>query len=126
MPPHARHIAAATLALVLCQTGVDQGNATVIRNTQGNPGVETGGYHLPPKSWPAIPYSVIGAIQNETRSCVWSWRWFASFLHRRGDPRQPPGNGPLGIVPLGIAPLGIGPLGIVPLGNIPASLPPLP
>jgi hypothetical protein len=89
MHPRIMQIAFATLVLLMCRAGADQGRATVVRDSRagsGNPAVEAGGYHLPHGPPPPVPYSLIGAIATESNSCVadaaWSRRWFSSFRFR--------------------------------------------
>jgi hypothetical protein len=90
-----QRILAAILILVVCRWAGDQAAATVVRDMRtgsGNPAVESGGHHLLPGPPPAVPYSLIGAIEAGSRWClpvVWPWRLFGSFaLHRHGIPAE--------------------------------------
>ena len=79
---------AATLVLALCRAGTDPGQATVIRDRQGSPAVESGGHRLSNHKPPAIPYSLIGAIQTAGLFYgpyplwpypLWQWHMLGSF-----------------------------------------------
>ena len=83
MLPSIMRIVAGAFVLALSPGAVDQGQATVVRDSRtapANPAVEAGGHHLRSREPAYFPYSLIGAIASEGQSCapivVWPWRWF--------------------------------------------------
>jgi hypothetical protein len=86
MRPRNTIVLVGAAVLLLCRAAADPGGAKVVRDPGGpasNPGVETGGLHLPPQPPPPIPYSLIGAIASDgawlMQCALWPWQQFGAM-----------------------------------------------
>jgi hypothetical protein len=97
MRPHSIRILTVALVLVLCQGATRQSQSTLVRDGKGPPAIakiESGGHRVTPSQSPAIPYSLIGALNNDNHCypgyTAWPWRMLRSFsLHHRMRPGRP-------------------------------------
>ena len=67
MHPNFLRILALARVMLIGQTGMDQGQATLVRDGKGPPAlpaIESGGHRLTHNQPPTIPYSLIGAISS--------------------------------------------------------------
>jgi len=92
MRQHLMRLFAVALVVVLCQTGEEHGQATVIRDGKAPsalPAVESGGHRLTHNQPPIVPYSFIGTISTGDHLypafVFWPWHMLRSYsMHRPG------------------------------------------